>query len=245
VAEVLFRFLLEIRHRPDSNSKGSLPRFLSKLASKNQSAERQARKRPGPWGCTMIWLQGSRESGTEGWAPRSAGGGGQYSQPTRSRQVHFPERGREGDTRGGDARLDGLRPAPKPSSSDRRGVERTAESQRGGPVPRTMVLRCIAARPLLLPVRRPAWAGALHGCQSTRASRGAIRIRNRSPKTLATYRLWMWKFQNFVRSKPADELDGEDAKAFLTDLAVRQGVAASTQNQAFNVPSVLLPASPA
>jgi hypothetical protein len=29
-------------------------------------------------------------------------------------------------------------------------------------------------------------------------------------------------------------LDAEDVRAFLTDLAVRHGVAASTQNQAFN-----------
>jgi hypothetical protein len=35
-----------------------------------------------------------------------------------------------------------------------------------------------------------------------------------------------------VRSKPFAELDGEEAKQFLTDLAVRYGVA-STQNQAF------------
>jgi hypothetical protein len=36
-------FCSKYRHPPDS--KGSLPRFLSKLASKNQSAERQARAR--------------------------------------------------------------------------------------------------------------------------------------------------------------------------------------------------------
>jgi site-specific recombinase XerD len=59
-------------------------------------------------------------------------------------------------------------------------------------------------------------------------------MRHCSPKTLATYRLWMLKLQSFVRSKPAGELDGEDAKAFLMDLAVRQGVAASTRNHAFN-----------
>ncbi len=76
--------------------------------------------------------------------------------------------------------------------------------------------------------RRASWVPQYEGIE------GAIRMRNYSPKTLATYRLWMRKFQSFVRSKPADELDGEDAKAFLTDLAVRQGVAASTQNQAFN-----------
>jgi len=63
---------------------------------------------------------------------------------------------------------------------------------------------------------------------------GAIKLRNYSRKTLAAYRLWTRKFQAFVRSKPPDDLNGSDAKEFLTDLAVRHGVAASTQNQAFN-----------
>jgi integron integrase len=63
---------------------------------------------------------------------------------------------------------------------------------------------------------------------------GAIRLRNYSASTLRTYRHWVAKFQAFVRSKAASELGTEDAKAFLTELAVRHGVAASTQNQAFN-----------
>lgn len=63
---------------------------------------------------------------------------------------------------------------------------------------------------------------------------GAIRMRNYSPATLRTYRQWVEKFQAFLHSKPPDALDTEDVKAFLTDLAVRLGVAASTQNQAFN-----------
>ena len=44
----------------------------------------------------------------------------------------------------------------------------------------------------------------------------------------------MRKFQGFVRSRPTGELGTEEVRGFLTDLAVRQGVAASTQNQAFN-----------
>jgi integron integrase len=37
-----------------------------------------------------------------------------------------------------------------------------------------------------------------------------------------------------VRSRPTGELGGQEVRGFLSDLAVRQGVAASTQNQAFN-----------
>jgi len=63
---------------------------------------------------------------------------------------------------------------------------------------------------------------------------GAIKLRNYSRKTLSTYRMWLRKFQSFVRTKPSAELGGEDAKQFLSDLAVRHEVAGSTQNQAFN-----------
>jgi hypothetical protein len=62
----------------------------------------------------------------------------------------------------------------------------------------------------------------------------SIRMRNYSKETLAAYRSWVRKFQGFVRSKPTGDLNGDDVKAFLTDLAVRERVAASTQNQAFN-----------
>jgi integron integrase len=61
-----------------------------------------------------------------------------------------------------------------------------------------------------------------------------IAMRNYSPKTLRTYLHWTRSFQAFVRSKPPQDLSTEDVKAFLTDQAVRQKVAASTQNQAFN-----------
>lgn len=62
----------------------------------------------------------------------------------------------------------------------------------------------------------------------------AIRMRNYSPTTLRTYRHWVAKFQASVGSKATASLGTEDVRVFLTELAVRHGVAASTQNQAFN-----------
>ena len=53
-------FCSKYGHPPDS--KGSLPRFFSKLASKNQSTERQAQAARSLGVITMIWLQGSRQS---------------------------------------------------------------------------------------------------------------------------------------------------------------------------------------
>ena len=52
--------------------------------------------------------------------------------------------------------------------------------------------------------------------------------------TLIAYRVWVGKFQGFLRSRPTRELGTEEVRGFLTELAVRHGVAASTQNQAFN-----------
>jgi integron integrase len=64
--------------------------------------------------------------------------------------------------------------------------------------------------------------------------RDGLKRRNYSPRTLKTYTHWVRRFQAFVRSKDAQSLSVEDVKVFLTDLAVNQGVSASTQNQAFN-----------
>jgi integron integrase len=61
-----------------------------------------------------------------------------------------------------------------------------------------------------------------------------IKLRHYSPKTLKSYRVWVSKFQAFVKSKPPQSLDSQDAKSFITWLAVKRQVSASTQNQAFN-----------
>lgn len=61
-----------------------------------------------------------------------------------------------------------------------------------------------------------------------------IQVRHYSPKTLKTYRGWVQKFQSFTKSKSPELLSTEDVKAYLTFLAVKRKVSASTQNQAFN-----------
>jgi integron integrase len=61
-----------------------------------------------------------------------------------------------------------------------------------------------------------------------------IKVRHYSRKTLQTYALWSRKFQCFLKNKPPQELTTTDVKEYLTYLAVKCHVAASTQNQAFN-----------
>ena len=61
-----------------------------------------------------------------------------------------------------------------------------------------------------------------------------IRFRHYSSKTLRTYRGWVKQFQVFTHSTDPARLATDDVKAFLTFLAVKRKVSASTQNQAFN-----------
>ena len=67
-----------------------------------------------------------------------------------------------------------------------------------------------------------------------RAMTGEITRRNYSPKTLSTYLTWVRRFGDYTGLMPVDEITDDSAKDFLTDLAVKDHVVASTQNQAFN-----------
>jgi integron integrase len=61
-----------------------------------------------------------------------------------------------------------------------------------------------------------------------------IKVRHYSRKTLQTYAKWSRSFQRYLKNKPPGELSTADVKDYLTYLAVKCQVAASTQNQAFN-----------
>ena len=61
-----------------------------------------------------------------------------------------------------------------------------------------------------------------------------IKLRHYSPRTLEAYTGWVRQLQGFTRSKDPHLLSATDVKDFLTFLAVKRGVSASSQNQAFN-----------
>jgi hypothetical protein len=61
-----------------------------------------------------------------------------------------------------------------------------------------------------------------------------IKVRHYSRKTLKTYANRSRRFQFFLKNKPPHELSTTDVKNYLTFLAIKCKVAASTQNQAFN-----------
>ncbi|MDR4503837.1 MAG: integron integrase [Candidatus Scalindua sp.] len=72
------------------------------------------------------------------------------------------------------------------------------------------------------------WQAALGNLSSE------IKIRHYSPKTLKAYTLWVRQFQAFTRKKEPQLLSSAEVKEFLTFLAIKRKVSASTQNQAFN-----------
>ena len=61
-----------------------------------------------------------------------------------------------------------------------------------------------------------------------------ILVRQYSPKTLKTYLNWNRRFRTFLKDKPVDTLNEEDARNFLQNMAINWKVASTTQNQAFN-----------
>jgi len=66
------------------------------------------------------------------------------------------------------------------------------------------------------------------------ALENTIRMRHYSEKTLRSYRKYVRDFQAYTQSPLPDSLTAEDVKDYLTHLAVKKKVSASTQNLAFN-----------
>ncbi len=61
-----------------------------------------------------------------------------------------------------------------------------------------------------------------------------MRVKQLSPRTEATYWMWIRQFRRFVQDKALECLEDKDIKNFLTHLAVQRNVAPNTQSQAFN-----------
>ncbi len=71
-------------------------------------------------------------------------------------------------------------------------------------------------------------------CIAVESIKNEITLRHYSKKTSQAYSLWARKFQYFTKNKLPESLTPEDVKEFLTFLAVKKKVSASSQNQAFN-----------
>jgi len=82
---------------------------------------------------------------------------------------------------------------------------------------------------------RPASAGAAVAANALiQRLRQAIRQRHYSRRTEKSYAGWVRRFVAFHRYRDPALLGTAEVRAYLTHLAVRQQVSASTQNQAFS-----------
>jgi hypothetical protein len=66
------------------------------------------------------------------------------------------------------------------------------------------------------------------------APESAIRLRHYSPRTEEAYVGWIRRFVIFHQKRHPAEMGDSEVRQFLTDLAEKQSVSASTQNQALN-----------
>ncbi|MCP4341865.1 MAG: site-specific integrase, partial [Desulfobulbaceae bacterium] len=72
------------------------------------------------------------------------------------------------------------------------------------------------------------WKSEFAGLENT------IRMRHYSDKTLRSYKKYVRDFQAYTQSPQPDSLTAEHVKNYLTHMAVKKKVSASTQNLAFN-----------
>jgi integron integrase len=64
--------------------------------------------------------------------------------------------------------------------------------------------------------------------------RRLLELRHYAPRTQQSYLGWAERFLHYLDKQTTGPITAEDTRAFLSSLATRQHVAASTQNQAFN-----------
>jgi len=83
----------------------------------------------------------------------------------------------------------------------------------------------IATEKAELDSTNPVWSHVYRNLDSE------IKLRHYSPKTLEAYTGWVRQFQSFSQGKDPQLLSASHVKDFLTFLAVKRKVSASTQNQ--------------
>jgi Phage integrase, N-terminal SAM-like domain len=197
--------------------------FLAKLASKNQSEAQRSQASA----AVALLLRSSPAAGTASPSPTAA---------PAPKPHQLPPGGHENASRSDAPTIPAVPPhTPRALGPAKRPPEQPRPSQTAAarhpdrpaaPAPNAALARTHSARPLA-PGHGASWE------QEYRDLEAAILLRNYSTRTLEAYRFWIAKFQAFVRSRPTADLGIQEVRGFLSELAVRHRVAASTQNQAF------------
>ncbi len=126
-----------------------------------------------------------------------------------------------------------------PGRSDDSSSKRPEQGERISVVGKKSIKRtnCKSPKPVEIATSPPdgaakeqgsSWEAEFAGLENT------IRMRHYSDKTLKSYRKYIRDFQTHTKSLHPDRLSAEHVKEYLTHLAVKKKVSASTQNLAFN-----------
>jgi len=228
------RFYFDFCHKYGHSTGAPASRgpFLAKLASKNQSVAQRSQASA----AVELLVQSAPEPGATR-PSLTAAPTGNPRPPLNSRPPVLSGGGERG-LRAGEQ----VPPVPsqttraatpaRPSLPARQELPQPACTQHqqrpAAPLPDTALPGAQATTPSA-PGRGASWE------QEYRDLEAAILLRNYSPRTLEAYRFWIARFQSFVRSRPTAGLGAQEVRGFLSDLAVREHVAASTQNQALGV----------
>ncbi len=70
--------------------------------------------------------------------------------------------------------------------------------------------------------------------EALRQMKELLKLRHYSPRTLQTYEMWVKQFFRYAGSRQMESNAPDTVRAWLSHLATKRKVAASTQNQAFN-----------
>ena len=224
------RFYLDFCHRYGfgTSDPQSLPPFLEKLAAKKQSPayQRQAHHsvllylemipeqavvKSSAWPSLPPTIDGDG-SGPEVAAPVAVASNSPLSSPS--------TRNTQGEGGGGEAKALSQARGTKPSPQILQPSDNTLPNGPAEPPSQA------AEAPGLSALDQ--WHKALDDLAAE------IKVRHYSPKTLKSYAVWVRKFQFFTTNKEISAVSSADVKEYMTFLAVRQKVAASSQNQAFN-----------
>ena len=227
------RFYFDFCHKYGHSAGASASRgpFLAKLASKNQPVAQRSQASA----AVGLLLQSGLEPGATRPSPPAS--------PTGSPRAPLNSQPAVSSGCGDRGRRTGAHIPPVPPQTPRPAAPAGAPpatwqeppqpactQHQNGPAAPFLGIRSPAAqatRPSV-PGRGASWE------QEYRDLEAAVLLRNYSPRTLEAYRFWIARFQSFVRSGPTADLGAQEARGFLSELAVREHVAASTQNQAFN-----------
>ena len=88
--------------------------------------------------------------------------------------------------------------------------------------------------PLPIPVQSQVQQSSQEWERALIAMKQEIALRHYAQRTAKIYTYWSQRFQKYVKHQSPQTLTEKEVKDFLGDLAVKQELAASTQNQAFN-----------